>query len=241
MRIRLNCLPGYIDHLPKPVLAGAALPDWLRAMPAEAAADALGGAVVRTVKQCPPFVDALRTGVLFPLAAALTVRAGELSWDWDLPVHPVARPSRAPIGVHLPEQAAGVPGLPEPTQLVVKFTNFWTVALPEGWSMLFTHPLNRLDLPFRTISGVVDCDSWTDGLVHFSALWSDPDFEGVLPAGTPVAQGILLRREPIELEIGDMPAERLAAHVEVQDGLQAEPGLYRKRYRRGPEGGAAKS
>lgn len=233
MRLQLRCLPGYAGHLPTPTLAGDGLPDWLRTMPSEGPARLLADASVRTVKHCPPFVDAMRGGVLFPLAADLTVGNGELSWQWDLPVHPIARPTRSPIGVHLPEQVEGLPGLDHPGQFIVKFNNFWTVVLPEGWSMLFTHPVNRLDLPFRTISGVVDCDSWRDGLVHFPAIWSDPGFEGVLPAGTPVAQGFPVRRDPLELDIGEMTADAVQAHVGVQDALQSEPGLYRKRYRRG--------
>ena len=98
MRIALRCLPGYADYLPQPVLARTALPDWLRTMPAEAAAPLLADAQVRTVKQCPPFVDAMQGGILFPLAADLTVEDGVLSWDWDLPPHASARPSRAPVG-----------------------------------------------------------------------------------------------------------------------------------------------
>ena len=233
MRIALRCLPGYADYLPQPVLARTSLPDWLRAMPAEAAAPLLADSPVRTVKQCPPFVDAMQGGILFPLAADLTVADGALSWNWELPPHAEARPSRAPVGVHLPEQATGLPGLAEPGRFIVKFTNFWTVDLPAGWSMLFVHPVNRLDLPFRTISGLVDCDAWRDGAVHFPVVWSDPDFTGTLPAGTPVAQGFPVPREALELEIGEMADDRLAGYLDVQDALQTEPGLYRKRYRGG--------
>jgi len=227
----MRCLPGYEAFLPKPVLASTGLPDWIREMPAEAAAVLLSGGPVRTVKQCPPFLDAMRGGILFPLAADLTFRDGEFSWDWDLPRHDQARPTRAPIGVHLPEQATGMPGIYEPDEFIVKFTNFWTIALPKGWSMLFTHPVNRYDLPFCTMSGMVDCDGWTDGSVHFPAIWTDPDFDGVLPAGTPVAQGYPVPREALDLETGEMSAAELDAHLVVQDGLQEEPGLYRKRYR----------
>lgn len=233
MRIHLRCLPGYAEHLPQPVSARGGLPDWLRSMPAEESAALLGGAAVRTVKQCPPFIDAMQHGLLFPLAADVTVADGELAWDWDLPPHPQARPTRAPIGVHLPEQAAGVPGAAGSGQFVVKFTNFWTVELPDGWSMLFTHPANRLDLPFRTLSGLVDCDGWRDGLVHFPALWTDMGFRGVLKAGTPVAQGIPVPRESLDLELGEMDEDQLSAHLQVQDALQTEPGAYRKTYRRG--------
>lgn len=37
------------------------------------------------MKHCPPFLDAMQAGILFPLAADLTFENGEFSWDWDLP------------------------------------------------------------------------------------------------------------------------------------------------------------
>ena len=230
MKITLTCLPGYEDRLPRPSLAATGLPGWLKALPAQRESAVLEGAPVRTVKQCPPFLDAMRTGILFPLAADVAIRDGTFEWDWDLPMHPVARSTRSPVGFHVPEQAGGMPGV-DPQAFAVKFNNFWTVGLPDGWSMLFTHPLNRLDLPFRTLSGIVDCDQWHDGFVHFPALWTDPDFSGVLPAGTPVAQGFPVRRDPLQLEFAAMDETALTRHVEIQDGLQAEPGLYRKAYR----------
>ena len=232
MKIRFSCLPGYEPYLPKPTLAAGNLPDWLKRMPASAESAVLAGADVRTVKQCPPFVDAMQAGILFPLAADVTVRGGEFSWDWDLPRHPQSRLTRSPIGIHVPEQATGAPAVPE-GQFVLKFTNFWTVELPVGWSMLFTHPVNRVDLPFQTLTGLVDCDRFSDGFVHFPALWTDPDFEGVLKAGTPVAQGFPVPREALELETGAFEAEQLDRHLAVEDGLQSERGFYRKSFRVG--------
>ncbi|MCR9255239.1 MAG: hypothetical protein NXI16_04005 [Alphaproteobacteria bacterium] len=203
-------------------------------MPSETQSPVLGGTSVRTVKQCPPFLDAMQSGILFPLAADVTVSGGKLSWDWDLPRHDKARASRSPIGVHVPEQGNGVPGVPAPAagQFFVKFNNFWTVEMPQGWSLLFTHPVNRLDLPFRTFSGQVDCDSWSDGFVHFPALWTDPEFAGVLKAGTPVAQAFPVKREALKLDFAEMTQDALARHLTVQDGLQSDPGLYRKAFRR---------
>lgn len=231
MKIEFSCLPGYEPYLPKPRLASGALPDWLKAMPSTAKSKVLAGAEVRTVKQCPPFIDAMRSGIVFPLATDLIVADGEFCWDWDLPTHLAARMSRSPIGVHVPEQAAGFPGAPD-AQMVIKFTNFWTVHLPKGWSMLFTHPVNRFDLPFRTLTGQVDCDGWSDGFVHFPAVWSDPDFSGTLAAGTPVAQGFPVLRETLELDFGEMGEAALARHLEVQDALQADSGHYRKIFRK---------
>lgn len=231
MKLGFRCLPELFGLVPEPVPARSSLPEWLRAAPAMIASETLGGAEVRGLKQCPPLIDALSLGVMFRLAADVLVKDGELSWGWEPPASPAGRQTRSPIGLHVPEQAAGVPfGLP-PDQFVVKFTNFWTVTAPEGVSLLFTHPLNREDLPFRTLAGMVDCDRFRDGFVHFPAIWRDPGFEGVLPAGTPVAQGFPIRREALELDCAPMSPAELAAHGKVQDGLQDDPGLYRKSFR----------
>ncbi|MCG8461128.1 MAG: hypothetical protein MI919_32995, partial [Holophagales bacterium] len=85
------------------------------------------------------------------------------------------------------EQAAGSP-LSDADTVIVKFNNFWTIECPSGWSLLVTHPVNREDLPFRTLTGLVDADRYGDAFIHFPARWSDPDFTGLLPRGTPVAQ-----------------------------------------------------
>ena len=222
-----KCHPALEPLLPKPQLASAALPAWLKDMPAEAESETLGGVSVRTLKRCPPMIDAFSLGVLLPLATDLTVRGGEISWDWDPPAIPDQLFTRAPIGAHAPEQAAGAP-LPLDGRFVIKFTNFWTIEAPEGWSALFTHPLNREDLPFRTLSGVVQCDRFADGFVHFPALWSDPSFEGTLPAGTPVAQAIPIPRDALTLETGAFDDAKSVRVRATQEALQAEPGHYRK-------------
>ena len=234
--IRARCHPALEPILPRPRAARAVLPDWFRAMPAEVQAESLGGAEVRTFKHCPPLIDALSTGVMIPLAADLTVARGEISWDWDPPILTDARITRAPVGLHVPEQASGAPFRLD-IGAVVKFMNFWTLEAEPGFSLLFVHPLNREDLPFRTLAGLVDCDRFRDGYVHFPAIWSDPGFSGRLAAGTPVAQAFPIRREALELACEPMGATELARHREVQQALQAEPGAYRKHFRVGlPKG-----
>ena len=228
--IRARCHPALAAILPKPTPARAVLPDWFRAMPSEVRADSLGGAEVRTLKHCPPLIDALSTGVMLPLAADLTVTGGEISWDWDPPILPDARITRAPVGLHVPEQATGAPFRLD-IGAVVKFMNFWTLEAEPGFSLLFTHPLNREDLPFRTLSGLVDADLFRDGYVHFPALWTDPGFEGVLPAGTPVAQVFALPREGQALELGVMDADAIARNRAVQTALSEDRGVYRKAFR----------
>src|SRR3546814_15744597 len=81
--------------------------------------------------------------------------------------------------------------------------------LEDGWSLLYTHPLNRFDLPYRTITGLVDNDRYHDVFTHIPALWTDPDFVGTLPAGTPIAQSVPIRRPTLELATASMTPEAL--------------------------------
>lgn len=156
-------------------------------MPTESHSEALDMAV-RTVKHCPPFLDAMRGGWLMPLLCDVTVEPGlSFSWDWDLPVSSLDQLTRAPISTHVSAQLTGLPR-PDEGVSAIKFNSAWTIEVPAGWSILVTHPANRLDLPFQTLSGVVDCDAFSHGFIHFPALWTDFSWTGTLPAGTPVAQ-----------------------------------------------------
>lgn len=228
--LRFRCPPGFEDILPAPRPAAEALPDWLKRMPAQSTSDLLNGDEVRTLKQCPPFIDAMTQGFIIPLACDVEIRDGEISWDWSPPPLGDQLFSRAPIGLHLPEQGAGSDLGLDPDRFVVKFMNFWTIEAPPGWSVLFTHPFNRLELPFTTLTGTVDCDRFCGGLVHFPAVL-DPEFEGVIEKGTPVAQAIAVPRSAMEMDIGVMTPREAETLVEVQGALQSDPGVYRKRFR----------
>ncbi len=226
MRVIFRCDPALLGFLPPPLPARDALPAWLRAMPRTAASD-MHDAPVRTVKQCPPFVDAMAYGFVIPLACDVTVRAGALSWDWELPPLAAGHHPRAPVSFHAPAQVAGTP-FHTPGQVVVKFNSFWTIELEPGWSLFATHPVNRTDLPFRLISGLVDCDRFHDVGLLFPAIWTDPAFEGVLPRGTPVAQCFPVPRKPLQLAHEALDP---AAYDGLAASLMAGPGVYRKRFR----------
>ncbi len=80
-------------------------------------------------------------------------------------------------------------------EAAIKFNSFWTIELEPGWSLFATHPVNRDDLPFRLVSGLVDSDRFHDGGINFPAVWTKPDFSGVLERGTPVAQCFAVPRK----------------------------------------------
>lgn len=229
MQITFRCDPALIDVLPHPVLARQALPDWLRTMPATARSNA-HEQPIRTVKQCPPFVDAMSYGFMLRLPCEIRVERGVFAWDWDLPPLSVEGHPRSPLSFHAPAQVTGTP-LHCSERAIVKFNSFWTIEVEAGWSLYATHPVNRDDLPFRLITGLVDADHFYDAGINFPALWIDPDFTGVLPKGTPVAQCFAVSRQPLSLNVVAMAPDRAASYAATVAAALATPGVYRKQYR----------
>ncbi len=227
MIVRFRCDPALRDHLPPPIPARAALPDWLRAMPGHAPSDLHGDAAIRTVKHCPPFVDAMMQGFMMTLPCDVRVEGGALSWDWAIPVPVTGTHPRAPLSFHAAAQVAGTP-LARLGQLVVKFNSFWTIRLEPGWSLFVTHPVNRDDLPFRLIGGMVDCDIFNEVGILFPAVWLDPAWIGVLPRGMPVAQCVPIPRQALELELGVLDADGRAAYDDTARLLGGTTGHYRR-------------
>ena len=74
----------------------------------------------------------------------------------------------------------------------------WAPSVPDGYSVMYIHPINRFDLPFITTSAIIDNDKMdTPGLMPF---FLKKDFEGTIPAGTPYMQLIPYRREDWKME-----------------------------------------
>jgi hypothetical protein len=229
MRITFRCDPALSEHLPRPVPARGMLPDWLRAMPAKAHSE-IHGREIRTVKQCPPFIDAMAYGVMILLPCDIQVDRGAFSWAWDIPEPRTAGHPRAPLSFHVAAQFPDAP-FARDGQAAIKFNSFWTIEVEAGWSLFATHPVNRDDLPFRLISGLVDADRFHDGGINFPAIWLQPDFSGVLPKGTPVAQCFAVPRVAPQLEFECFDEAHKAAYAKTVAEVLSSPGVYRKRFR----------
>jgi hypothetical protein len=75
----------------------------------------------------------------------------------------------------------------------------WAVETPKGYSVLYSQPFNRFELPFLTTSGIIDNDSVNlPGSMPFFLI---KGFSGVIPAGTPYVQMIPFKREDWVSEI----------------------------------------
>jgi hypothetical protein len=229
MTIQFRCLPELEAILPPPIPAVQGLPDWFKAMPAKTF-NPIAQDDSDTVKRCPPFIDAMTYGFLIPLLCDLTVENGEFTWDLDLPTGGSVGFVRAPIGFHDPSQVVGTP-LFEEDRFLIKFHNLWTIETPPGYSLLFTHPVNRSDLPFTTLTGLIDCDRYFENWIHFPARWHDASFSGVLPKGTPVAQCVPVKRESWTARTEVMSDEEAQRVHALSNAIGRDAGIYRRQFR----------
>ncbi len=222
MDITFRCLPRFEKVLPRPVSALRGLPQWLRDMPATVHSD-LHQQDTLTVKQCLPFVDAMTSGFLMPLAADVKIEDGVFTWDKN------ALGGETPINFHENIQVKGTP-LYHEEFFLVRFNNFWTIETPPGYSLLVMHPANRPDLPFLTSTGLVDSDAYNGMFVNFSARF-DPRFNGTLTKGTPVAQCFPIKRESWNPQIQVMDDDAMKRLIDLSATLSSEAGVYRRQFR----------
>jgi len=227
--ITFRCPPELDPILPRPSPALLGLPDWFKALPGSAVGSVLQSELL-TVKKCPPFIDAMTCGFLIPLVTDIKVADGVFAWDFELPAGAIASYSRSPLDFHDEAQVAGTPFFQEDT-FVIKFNNFWTIESPPGYSLLITHPINRDDLPFRTLTGLIDTDLYKDNFINFPARWRDLSFRGVLPKGTPVAQCIPVKREMWSARFGTIVGDAVARLQVTAAAVTSERGVYRRQYR----------
>ncbi len=75
--IRFLCRPEDEGVIPPPESAKAFLPDWFRKLPAIDKQAVTTSDTGLTVKHCMPFLDAMTTGWIIPLAATVRLEIGD--------------------------------------------------------------------------------------------------------------------------------------------------------------------
>lgn len=145
------------------------------------------GTVNTTIKACTPFLEAMTAGYMLTLShdIAVSFENGVQLINW--------KGNSTVVTDHSPEQFNGLQ-IPEGyTSHVFKWHNNFIINMPKGFSMFCTHPSNRFDLPFITMSGLVEMDRYN--LSTQFPFFLKEKFEGVIEKGTPVAQLIPIKRE----------------------------------------------
>lgn len=181
------------EFYPKPAVAH--IPEWYKLteeyvggkkeVPPE------GNGVVQTVKKCIPVFDAITAGYIItsPADVYVSQQDGKPYYSWSnlglIEFHPI---TQAPL--HPSQNGAPYP----------KWNNPWAIKTEPGYSCLFVQPFHRESV-FTILPGVVDTDSYFSS-VNFPFVLNDVKFEGMIPAGTPIAQVIPFKRDSFKMEIG---------------------------------------
>lgn len=213
--IEFLCEPSDWDVIPKPYRAGKHTPDWFKKLSARI--NDVEKFTNSTIKRCPPFLDAMTAGWIIPLAADVHFIStsgiedkgglGDVRYSWTFYKEMVSGHSFQQIN---PSAEIKHPSTPKPP---LKFLNYWMIKCKPGWSILFVPPLNRPDPRFECIAGLVDCDGYFE-YVNFPFFFNAPNFNGIIPAGTPLVQAIPIRRDklprkaPVRIMTADEMQER---------------------------------
>jgi hypothetical protein len=176
-------------------------------------------------KACPALIDAFLSGYVLKTPCDIYFSTGPVTENVDYSsfIIPTTEKGYEDFCGARPDMH----GFPKPHGFDKHFHWYpnWMPGLEPGYSALYTHPLNRFDLPFITISGIIDNDKMnTPGLMPF---FLKEGFEGLIPKGTPFVQIIPFKREDWESE------EKMYSIEEIHERHNYQANKFRV-----PEGGA---
>lgn len=152
-----------------------------------------------TIKRCPPIFDSITSGYIIVTPSDLMIKrqdgAPYYIWLEDLiDFHPADQALLHPYKVI--KDDGNIADYP-------KIMNPWHVQTPKGYSSLFIPPMHRQNI-ISILPGVVDTDIFKL-TVNFPFVLSNPEFEGVIPAGTPIAQVIPFKRDEWKMSVDEDP------------------------------------
>lgn len=200
MKILFTPFTTILDEY-KPVPAKKSIPDWYKNLESYVGGTKLPngkGETNATIKRCMPVFDVMTAGYVIPLYTDIFVsqREDDITkikypyYEW---------PNYDTISFHDIIQAPTHPdsnGFPYP-----KLLNPWGIKTPKGYSILITPPTHR-ESPFSIFPAIVDTDNY-NAPINFPFVLKDPSFEGLIPAGTPIAQIIPFKRDSWNMDFGN--------------------------------------
>ena len=122
-RIEFVCDAKDYGVIAEPVPAKTVIPEWFRKLPAVDKNHVTASNNGLTIKRCMPFLDALTTGWILPLAATVRLeikdqgRTVEAGWEME----------HVMVSNHAQHQVTGNPRDPRPP---CKLHNYWTIKTP---------------------------------------------------------------------------------------------------------------
>lgn len=146
------------------------------------------------VKMCIPFLDSLTTGYIQETWTDINIKSdkdGNVFFNY-------------PSGPKIMDIRQGSPSIElDKSYYSLEFVwqEQWSVEMPKGWSVIYTHPFNNLNLPFTSATAVIDSDKYNHTASGQYPFYIKKGFEGIIPAGTPMYQIIPFKRESWKSEI----------------------------------------
>lgn len=181
------------DFVESPVPAKTEIPEWYKKVKPfrekYAEIDDNGFLKNTSVKMCMPFFDALTGGYIQKTWTDIFVKRDSEGNLFDVyysstpPIIRVRDSANIPVDKDIFYDKEFV--WQEP----------WMPKLPKGYSILYTQPLNRTNLPFLSLSSIVDADNYYHTSFGQYPFYIHKNFEGLIPAGTPMYQMIPFKRE----------------------------------------------
>lgn len=193
MNITFTNVSGF-DGLEQPQPASKFIPDWYKNMESYIGGEKKpggDGTTKATIKRCMPVFDAINAGYIItsPADVYVRIKEGQQYFEWStlglINFHPIDQAPTHPV---------------RNKHAYPKWVNYWAIRTPKGYSTMFVQPMHRESV-FTILPGIVDTDEYY-APVNFPMVINDPEFEGLIPKGTPIAQVIPFKRESWSMQFG---------------------------------------
>ena len=200
------------------------IPEWYKKILPDAKNELrLGQLKQQSVKRCMPFLDSLSLGYIIKSPGDIWVEQmpeGTIV-EWTIDGPPLIRDRDLDLNKDIP-----IPLGCDKTHFTWSFP--LSLQIPKGYSALITHPLNRYDLPFITLSGVIDGGDFVMGAGGNVPFFMSKTFTGLIPQGTPIAQIIPFKTESWDSEKSDILIE--LSEIQRKKSFAVFSGWYKKTF-----------
>ena len=183
--------------IPHPKPSKIYIPDWYKNIkPVDKnfpKFDEKGVQINTNLKMCMPFLDTFTTGYIQETWSDIYIKIDEI--EKNVYNVSIANPV-GPEHISYRKNGTRLPISDEYFPIEFIWLEQWKPIMPKGYSALFTHPLNRVDLPFYSLNGIVDSDIYYHELAGAFPFFLKKEYNGkIIPVGTPMYQIIPIKRE----------------------------------------------
>lgn len=140
-----------------------------------------------SIRSCMPFLDSYRQGYIQETWTDIYISSDgeQINYNW----------ANGPVIMSHRDAPTGFRSSNLFYDIEFVWREPWIPKTPKGYSVLYTSPLNRFDLPFRSLDAIIDSDFYHHAHSGNYPFYIQKGFTGLIPAGTPMYQIILIKRD----------------------------------------------